>query len=76
MTGRRNALVAIVPAAERKAVPVTGGLHLELLTLGDKPLPRGGSRGKGGKNRVVRRKLSKSKAKTDKIKRKVARKRR
>ncbi|WP_372603566.1 ribonuclease R [Actibacterium sp.] len=59
-----------------EAVPVTGGLHLELLTLGDKPLPRGGSRGKGGKNRVVRRKLSKSKAKTDKIKRKVARKRR
>lgn len=55
-----------------KATPVTGGLELELLELDDKALPKRSSPA----GRTARRKVSKGKRKTDKIKRKVARKRR
>ncbi|MCB1310847.1 MAG: ribonuclease R [Sedimentitalea sp.] len=55
-----------------QATPVTGGLELELLALEDKALPRGPSPA----GRSPRRKPARGKARTDKIKRKVARKRR
>jgi len=55
-----------------QATPVTGGLELELLTLEGKDLPRGVSPA----GRSPRRKAAKGKRKADKIKRKVARKRR
>jgi ribonuclease R len=55
-----------------RATAITGGLELELLTLDGKSLPRGVSPA----GRSPRRKPAKGKRKTDKIKRKVARKRR
>ncbi len=55
-----------------RATPVTGGLELELLSLEDKALPQGRSPA----GRSPRRKAAKGKRKTDKIKRKVSRKRR
>ncbi len=55
------------------AVPVTGGLTLELLTLDGKTLPRGRSGAR--KIRPPRRKESKAKKKTAKVKRKIARNR-
>ncbi|MEO1537872.1 MAG: ribonuclease R [Pseudomonadota bacterium] len=55
-----------------EAVPVTGGLMLELLELDGDSLPRGPSRSKHG---GPRRKLARSKKKSAKIKRKTARKR-
>ena len=57
-----------------EATPVTGGLQLELLTIDDKPLPRGGSRSPAGRS-GGKRKQAKVKRKNDKIKRKVVRKR-
>ncbi|KAJ57415.1 ribonuclease R [Actibacterium mucosum KCTC 23349] len=56
-----------------EAVPVTGGLLLEMIELEGKSLPKGTPR---GSKRPVRRKVARSKAKTDKVKRKVTRKRR
>ncbi len=56
-----------------QATPVTGGLELELLTVDDKAPPRGGQDPAG---RTPRRKAARGKRKSDKIKRKVARKRR
>ena len=55
-----------------EATPVTGGLTLELLELEGEALPRGPqpARGKGGK-----RKPARAKARDDKVKRKVKRKR-
>ncbi|MFC4218332.1 ribonuclease R [Pseudophaeobacter arcticus] len=65
-----------------QAAPVTGGLELELLSLGDKALPKGdysGGRGGGTRRspagRNVKRKSNKSKHKAAKVKRKVERKR-
>ncbi|MCP3971446.1 MAG: ribonuclease R [Rhodobacteraceae bacterium] len=56
-----------------EAVPVTGGLMLELLEVNGKALPRGPSRGaRGG----ARRKPAKAKKKAAKTARKVTRKRR
>ncbi|MGR3395936.1 ribonuclease R [Pseudooceanicola nanhaiensis] len=55
-----------------RAVPVTGGLELELLALDDKQMP-GGPR---HTSRPVRRKIAKSKKKGAKVKRKVSRTRR
>ncbi|WP_457646837.1 ribonuclease R [Profundibacter sp.] len=59
-----------VPVTVRlaEAVPVTGGLTLELLTVDGKALPKGsgGRRGKG----PVRRKANKSRKKSAKVKRK------
>ena len=57
----------------KEAAPVTGGLELELLALENTALPRGRP---GGKSRSPKRKLVKHKRKTDKTKRKVARRRR
>ena len=56
-----------------EAVPVTGGLVLELLEVEDKALPGGrpGARSKGGA-----RKPARARAKADKTRRKVTRKRR
>ena len=56
-----------------EAVPVTGGLMLELLDLGGKSLPRGPARGTRG---AARRKAGKAKRKSAKTARKVVRKRR
>lgn len=56
-----------------EAVPVTGGLRLELLTVDGKPVPKSShGRGRGAQGRKPLR----AKSKADKIKRKVARKRR
>ncbi|WP_375687021.1 ribonuclease R [Pseudooceanicola sp. LIPI14-2-Ac024] len=55
-----------------QAVPLTGGLELELLSIDDKALPGGPRR----TNRPVRRKIAASKKKTAKTKRKVTRNRR
>ncbi|WP_163848427.1 ribonuclease R [Pseudooceanicola aestuarii] len=65
------------------AVPVTGGLELELLELDGQQMPggtggRGGRGGRGGprgRGDSPRRKLVKAKRKSDKIKRKVKRQR-
>jgi ribonuclease R len=58
-----------------EALPVTGGISLELISLDGKDMPRGptGFRGKG---KPGRRKLVKAKRKSAKVKRKVERKRR
>ena len=56
-----------------EAVPVTGGLMLELLSLEGASLPRGRS---GGRGHPPRRKVAAGKAKAAKVKRKVTRKRR
>ena len=61
----------IVRLAE--AVPVTGGIALELLEIEGKKLPQGGRSPAG---RSPRRKGSNAKRKKDKIKRKVTRTRR
>lgn len=55
-----------------QATPVTGGLELELLTVENKALPKGQSPA----GRSPRRKAVRGKRKSDKVKRKVARKRR
>lgn len=55
-----------------EAVPVTGGLELELLSVDGAMLPRGPRRAKG---RPVARKYNKSKAKKAKIQKKVQRRR-
>ncbi|MEP1329247.1 ribonuclease R [Pseudophaeobacter sp.] len=65
-----------------QAAPVTGGLELELLTIEDEQLPKGGGGpGRGGNRRSpagrnVKRKAGKSKHKAAKVKRKVERNRR
>jgi len=56
-----------------EAAPVTGGIALELVSLDGKQMPRGGS---GGRGKSPRRKAEQHKRKSDKTKRKVARKRR
>jgi ribonuclease R len=53
-----------------EAAPVTGGIGLELLTLRDKALPQGPARGRG---KPPKRKSVKAKLKSDKAKRKAAR---
>ncbi len=57
-----------------EAVPVTGGLMLELLELDGKAPPRG--RRSFGKGKPTRRRQGSAKKKSDKIKRKVERRRR
>jgi ribonuclease R len=68
-----------------QAAPVTGGLELELLSIEEEALPRGGYAGGGGKGggrrrspagHTAKRKSSRSKHKAAKVKRKVDRKRR
>jgi ribonuclease R len=60
-----------------EAVPVTGGIALELLTLDGKALPQGGRGGRGPAGRTnPKRKGVKAKRKADKVKRKVKRTRR
>lgn len=64
-----------------QAAPVTGGLELELLSIEDEGLPKGGFGGRGGgrrspAGRTVKRKAGKAKHKAAKLKRKVERKRR
>ena len=54
-----------------EAIPTTGGLTLELLTLDGKALPRGG---RGRRSHMVKRKANKGRRKQDKIKRKITRK--
>lgn len=54
-----------------EAAPVTGGLIVEILTLEGKPLPRGGSAGRG--RGPVRRKAGSAKKKAAKTARKVKR---
>ncbi len=57
-----------------EAVPVTGGIALELLTLDGKALPQGGRGGRGPAGRTnPKRKGVKAKRKADKVKRKVKR---
>ena len=55
-----------------EAVPVTGGLMLELLELDGEAVPQGPSRSRG---KPPKRKLTRSKKKSAKVKRKVSRKR-
>ncbi|MDX8350094.1 ribonuclease R [Cognatiyoonia sp. IB215446] len=56
-----------------EAAPVTGGLILELLTLEDRTIPRGPSRGRG---KPARRKVGSARKKAAKTARKVKRRRR
>ena len=58
----------------QEALPVTGGIALELISLDGKDMPRGPS-GFRGRGKPPRRKLSKSKKKSAKVGRKVERKR-
>ena len=53
-----------------EAAPVTGGLIVELLTLEDRAVPRGPSRGRG---KPPRRKMGSAKKKAAKTARKVKR---
>ncbi len=71
-TGLTIAIGQRVTVRLTEAVPVTGGLELELLSIDDQALPR--SRGTLG--RSTRRKAVSSKRRKDKAKRKVERKRR
>ncbi len=71
-TGLTIAIGQRVTVRLTEAVPVTGGLELELLSIDDQALPR--SRGTAG--RSTRRKAVSSKRRKDKTKRKVERKRR
>lgn len=63
----------LVRLAEAEAV--TGAIALDLLEVDGKGLPRGGS-GRGHRGKPGKRKLARSKAKSAKVKRKVARTRR
>ncbi|THD83551.1 ribonuclease R [Aliigemmobacter aestuarii] len=56
-----------------EAVPVTGGLMLELIEIENRPLPAGKSGGRGG---PMRRKAARARGKAEKVKRKVVRRRR
>ncbi len=58
-----------------EALPVTGGIALELISLDGKDMPRGPSGGRG-RGKPPKRKLAKAKAKAAKTKRKVERTRR
>lgn len=69
-TGLTIALGQQVTVRLTEATAVTGGLQFELLSLGDKPLPRGPAPSRRG---APKRKLVKSKKKTDKLKRKLRR---
>ena len=73
-TGLTIAIGQRVTVRLTEATPVTGGLELELLSIEDKAMPRGGGRGRS--SRPTRRKAVSTKRKKDKIKRKVERKRR
>jgi ribonuclease R len=69
-TGLTIALGQQVTVRLTEATAVTGGLQFELLSLGDKPLPRGPAPSRRGS---PKRKLVKSKHKDDKLKRKLRR---
>ena len=56
-----------------EAVPVTGGMTLELVEIDGKSVPRGARHGRGA---GPRRKAGKARAKAAKVKKKVLRKRR
>ena len=71
-TGLTISIGQTVTVRLAQATPVTGGLELELLTLEGKALPKGVSPA----GRSPRRKAGRGKRKADKIKRKLARKRR
>ncbi|MEY8842426.1 ribonuclease R [Cribrihabitans sp. XS_ASV171] len=76
-TGFTIAIGQRVTVKLTEAVPVTGGLELELLTIEDEELPRGGSGGRSRAGRTApKRKAVKAKRKHEKVKRKVERKRR
>lgn len=69
LTGEKSRMVLTLgqPVTVRiaEAVPVTGGMMFELLTVGGKPLPKGGNRGagkyKGRKLTTARKKRAKDK---------------
>ncbi len=71
-TGREIGIGMPVVVRLAEAVPVTGGLMLELLEVDGKAMSSGGSGGRGG---PVRRRAVKAKRKSEKAKRKVVRKR-
>lgn len=71
-TGLLIAIGQRVTVRLAEAVPVTGGVELELLSLDDKAVPRGLS----PSGRAPRRKPAKSRRKAEKVKRKVSRRRR
>ena len=70
-TGLTIAIGQRVTVRLTEAVPVTGGLELELLSIEDKTLPRAPSPA----GRSPRRKPAQARRKTDKLKRKVSRRR-
>lgn len=75
-TGLTLAVGQRVTVGLAQATPVTGGLELELLAIGDDPMPVGGGARRSPAGRSMKRKSTKAKAKRSKIKRKVERKRR
>ncbi len=72
-TGMTIAVGQRVTVRLAEAVPVTGGLMLELLELDGGAVPGGASAKRGG---PVKRRIGQSRAKSSKIKRKVERRRR
>jgi ribonuclease R len=72
-TGRLISIGQRVTVRLAEAVPVTGGIALELLEIDDQKVPQGRQSPAG---RHPRRSATKAKRKKDKIKRKVARTRR
>ena len=72
-TGRVFSVGQEVSVRLAEATPVTGGLLLELLSVEGTELPRSPSHRRG---KPVRRKATRAKAKADKTKRKVTRRRR
>ncbi|WP_425044816.1 ribonuclease R [Primorskyibacter sp. S87] len=73
-TGLTIAIGQRVTVRLAQATPITGGLELELLSINDQAMPRTGHRSSAG--RSPRRKTVKAKRRSDKVKRKVDRKRR
>lgn len=71
-TGMKISIGQKVVVRIAEAVPVTGGLELELLSIDGALMPRGPRRAKG---RVVSRKYNKGKAHKEKIRKKVQRRR-
>ena len=72
-TGRVISMGQRVTVRLAEAVPVTGGLLLELLEIENKPIAKGPQRGRG---RPAKRKLARARGKSAATKRKVTRKRR
>ena len=71
-TGMKISIGQKVVVRIAEAVPVTGGLELELLSVDGASLPRGP---RMGRKKVTSRRANRSKSKNDKVRKKVKRRR-